>query len=64
MANQSSGPVSLVIFDCDGVLVDSEPVVIRVLTAQMQALGIDITYEQCTREFVGLSGLRRKSFGG
>lgn len=55
MANQSSGPVSLVIFDCDGVLVDTEPVVIRVLTAQLQGLGIDITYEQCTKEFVGLS---------
>jgi HAD superfamily hydrolase (TIGR01509 family) len=44
-----------VIFDCDGVLVDSEPVVIGVLADWMRALGIQITDEQCMREFVGLT---------
>jgi HAD superfamily hydrolase (TIGR01509 family) len=48
------GP-DLVIFDCDGVLVDSEPVVIGVLAEWMRQLGIQITNEQCMREFVGLT---------
>jgi HAD superfamily hydrolase (TIGR01509 family) len=45
----------LVIFDCDGVLVDSEPVVIGVLADWMRQLGIQITDERCMREFVGLT---------
>ena len=45
----------LVIFDCDGVVVDSEPVVIGVLAEWMRELGIRITDEQCMREFVGLT---------
>ena len=36
----------LVIFDCDGVLVDSEPPVFRVVTAELRALGLDVTLEE------------------
>lgn len=42
-----------VIFDCDGVLVDSEPIVHRVLNHVLNDLGIDITLEESTRWFLG-----------
>ena len=45
----------LVIFDCDGVLVDSEPLANRVLAGCFQAAGFPITYETCVAEMVGLS---------
>jgi phosphoglycolate phosphatase len=45
----------LVIFDCDGVLVDSEPLANRVLAECFQAAGFPITYETCVAEMVGLS---------
>jgi HAD superfamily hydrolase (TIGR01509 family) len=45
----------LVIFDCDGVLVDSEPIVIGVLAEWMRQLGVEITDAECRREFVGLA---------
>ncbi|MFF3870015.1 HAD family hydrolase [Micromonospora sp. NPDC001898] len=48
------GSVDLVIFDCDGVLVDSEPIVSRVLADRMRQLGIQITDQECTRAFAGL----------
>lgn len=46
--------VDLVIFDCDGVLVDSELIVSRVLADRMRQLGIQITDQECTRAFAGL----------
>ena len=45
----------LIIFDCDGVLVDSELLSARVLTAQLQELGIDLTFEQFRTDFLGRS---------
>ncbi|WKU04470.1 HAD family phosphatase [Micromonospora sp. HUAS LYJ1] len=48
------GRVDLVIFDCDGVLVDSEPIVGRVLADRMRQLGIQITDQECSRAFAGL----------
>ncbi|MDA1100234.1 MAG: HAD family hydrolase [Proteobacteria bacterium] len=45
----------LVIFDCDGVLVDSEPLANRVLARCFQAAGFPITYETCVARMVGLS---------
>jgi HAD superfamily hydrolase (TIGR01509 family) len=45
----------LLIFDCDGVLVDSEPVANRVLHQQLRGLGLDIGLEESTRTFTGLS---------
>lgn len=44
---------SLVIFDCDGVLVDSEPIANRVLAAYVTELGRPMTTEESIRIFVG-----------
>jgi HAD superfamily hydrolase (TIGR01509 family) len=45
----------LVIFDCDGVLVDSEPVANRTLAQMLRELGLDLTQEQIFEKFVGFS---------
>jgi len=45
----------LVIFDCDGVLVDSEPVANRTLGHMLRDLGLDLTQEQIFERFVGYS---------
>jgi HAD superfamily hydrolase (TIGR01509 family) len=45
----------LVILDCDGVLVDSEPTANRVFAAALNELGLAIGYEEVCREFVGLT---------
>jgi HAD superfamily hydrolase (TIGR01509 family) len=45
----------LIIFDCDGVLVDSELLSSRVLMAQLAELGIDLSLEQFRAEFLGRS---------
>lgn len=44
---------SLVIFDCDGVLVDSEPAANRLLVRVLAEDGFDISYEEARRLFVG-----------
>lgn len=46
---------SLVIFDCDGVLVDTEQAANKSLTERLNLLGWDISYEACRRRFVGKS---------
>ncbi len=48
-------PLRLVIFDCDGVLVDSEPVVNRVVAAELTRLGWPMTAEECLERFLGLN---------
>jgi len=48
-------PPAIVIFDCDGVLVDSEPVANRVFADALHELGFDMTFEDVCREFTGLS---------
>ena len=45
----------LVIFDCDGVLVDSEMLAIRVLVEAMNSAGADITEAEAYRLFLGRS---------
>jgi phosphoglycolate phosphatase len=45
----------LVIFDCDGVLVDSEPLSNRILVKALAELGLSITPEECCETFVGRS---------
>lgn len=45
----------LVIFDCDGVLVDSEPVANRTLGSMLRELGLDLTQQQIFEHFVGYS---------
>lgn len=42
-----------VLFDCDGVLVDSEPITNRVLTEMLGELGWQLTVEETMRIFVG-----------
>lgn len=45
-----------VIFDLDGVLVDSEPLSLGVLAEEMRALGIhDATADEVGRQFLGVS---------
>ncbi|MFI7131911.1 HAD family hydrolase [Nonomuraea sp. NPDC050153] len=45
--------VDLVIFDCDGVLVDSEPISVRVGTAALRRLGWPIDETEYIERFVG-----------
>lgn len=45
----------LIIFDCDGVLVDSEPLAIRSLLEGMEDLGLAMGADEARRVFVGLS---------
>ncbi|MEV0383761.1 HAD family hydrolase [Nonomuraea sp. NPDC050643] len=45
--------VELVIFDCDGVLVDSEPISVRVGTAALRRLGWTIDEAEYAERFVG-----------
>ncbi|MAL79276.1 MAG: haloacid dehalogenase [Sneathiella sp.] len=47
----------LVIFDCDGVLVDTEPVSCAALAANLRGYGLDLTTEDCLRLFTGWSML-------
>jgi HAD superfamily hydrolase (TIGR01509 family) len=44
----------LVIFDCDGVLVDSDRISLRIQAERISALGLATTYEDCVRDFLGL----------
>lgn len=44
---------ALVIFDCDGVLVDSEAIANRIMAETITASGIPITFEECRARFVG-----------
>jgi len=49
------GPPELVIFDCDGVLVDSEPIANSTLAAAITSLGLPMSVAQTRAAFVGLS---------
>jgi len=51
MAELSEGP--LVIFDCNGVLVDSEPIAAAVLVEAFKRVGMALTVESMTRRFHG-----------
>jgi HAD superfamily hydrolase (TIGR01509 family) len=46
-------PFDAVLFDCDGVLVDSEPITNGVLRDMLEELGWSLTLEECMRTFVG-----------
>jgi HAD superfamily hydrolase (TIGR01509 family) len=48
------GALQLVIFDCDGVLVDSEPISNRVLAQMLSDEGLPITTKQAREAFQGL----------
>jgi len=48
-------PLGLVIFDCDGVLIDSEPLCDRVVASELTELGWPITPAECHHRFIGMS---------
>ncbi len=50
-------PFSAILFDCDGVLVDSEPITIGVLRDMLVELGWDIGVQESFDRFVGKSFL-------
>ncbi|SNS16599.1 HAD family hydrolase [Tropicimonas sediminicola] len=47
--------IDLVIFDCDGVLIDSELISARMLVAELAAWGIDVDIDYVRRHFLGRS---------
>src|SRR5690606_7572426 len=55
MNEPESAAPGLVIFDCDGVLVDSEPISVAVLLDTIAALGGDIDEDTAYRRFLGRS---------
>ncbi len=48
-------PLDLVIFDCDGVLVDSEPIAVRVDLAVLAEFGLALSQDEVIERFVGRS---------
>jgi HAD superfamily hydrolase (TIGR01509 family) len=54
-APMSDCPFDLVIFDCDGVLVDSEPIINRAHAEMLTACGYPITEELLGERFCGMS---------
>ncbi len=46
-------PIKLVIFDCDGVIVDSEPLAAEVISAMANELGMNISPRQAQERFNG-----------
>jgi HAD superfamily hydrolase (TIGR01509 family) len=50
---ERADPVRMVIFDCDGVLIDSEALCDRVVAASLTELGWAISAEDCHRRFLG-----------
>src|ERR1700692_4627761 len=51
VADPSEGP--LVIFDCNGVLVDSDPIAAPALAAALKRVGVEVSAETVTRRFQG-----------
>jgi HAD superfamily hydrolase (TIGR01509 family) len=53
-------PVELVIFDCDGVLVDSERLAVQVDVRLLASLGWELTEAEVVERFVGVSDATMK----
>ncbi len=53
MADRVSLRPELIVFDCDGVLVDSEPIANRVMAEAITALGWPLTSADCIARFKG-----------
>jgi HAD superfamily hydrolase (TIGR01509 family) len=49
--------MDLIIFDCDGVLVDSEPIANRIFAAMLTEIGLPTSYEDSLRDYMGRSML-------
>lgn len=54
------GNIKLIIFDCDGVLIDSEILSAQVISKQFMKLGIDINTQYVQEHFVGQSYIKTK----
>jgi beta-phosphoglucomutase-like phosphatase (HAD superfamily) len=50
-----AGDLELIIFDCDGILVDSEPIALRVNSGMLAELGWHLTDDEIIDRFVGRS---------
>ena len=48
-------PIELVIFDCDGVLIDSERITNRVFAQMLRELGLEVTEDYMAEQFFGRS---------
>ncbi len=55
MSGRTGGRPELVIFDCDGVLIDSEPISLARLTENLQRIGVPIDLDTVARRFTGTS---------
>ncbi|MEV6163923.1 HAD family hydrolase [Streptomyces sp. NPDC052052] len=55
MITRAAPPPELVIFDCDGVLVDSEPIAVRISVEVGAELGWPLTADEVLEKFVGRS---------
>lgn len=53
----------LVIFDCDGVLVDSEPITNRLMRDNLAGYGLEMTLDQVMESFIGgtMQGVKDKA---
>ncbi|MBD9373314.1 HAD family hydrolase [Rhizobium sp. ARZ01] len=51
----AAGPIELVIFDCDGVLVDSEPISLAVLVEALDSAGVSMDEDEAADRFLGKS---------
>jgi len=49
------GPARAIIFDCDGVLVDSEPLALEVMAEELGSLGLEFSDDEIHRRFTGRS---------
>ncbi|GAA2188638.1 HAD family phosphatase [Leucobacter alluvii] len=52
-AGSAHSSFSAVLFDCDGVLVDSETITIQLLAEMLRELGWEISYDETVRTFIG-----------
>lgn len=50
-----TAPLRLVIFDCDGVLVDSESIANRIIAAELSAIGWPMTPPEADHLFLGMT---------
>ncbi len=51
MTEATAARPELVVFDCDGVLVDSEPIANRVMAEAISALGWSLSTADCIARF-------------
>lgn len=52
---RSTPPIHLVIFDCDGVLIDSEIISARVLLSHLASVGVKVDFNHFRTNFMGRS---------